>query len=437
MSTYNDASLLLIPSGSKTGKLHCLKPKDESGYFAVTGGGNAVSQRPDGYLEVGWPANTPRFKHNAGVPSILVESQRQNLITYPRSFGNAYWTKTGATIEGDPATAGSELVNNGGFDTDTDWTKGTGWSIESGTANANCATNINLSQTVTLTVGKWYKAQLTVSNYTSGGVRVVINNSVVIATISENKTEYGYFKYAANNSLLINTQGATVLSVDNVSIKEVQGFSCPFVDSSGINTLEGVKLVEDESTGSHNLYQFSTPVTLGQKYTKYLIAKAGTADFAYIRFGSQNSAFTLSTAYFDLSNGVVGSAVGEIESLTIEPLVDGYYLCTATITATATATGLTNIGMSQIDNSSSYAGDGTSYIYICHAQLEQAASASSPIYGTEGSALTCLADNHQVDLPSGVTEVELTDSEDVVTTDESPADPYIIPVGEWKKIIMT
>ena len=32
---------------------------------------------------------------------------------------------------------GSELVTNGGFDTDSDWIKGTGWTISGGTANCD------------------------------------------------------------------------------------------------------------------------------------------------------------------------------------------------------------------------------------------------------------------------------------------------------------
>ena len=42
----------------------------------------------------------------------MLENQATNLITYPISFGNSYWTKSGANIEGDPSTAGSELIPN-------------------------------------------------------------------------------------------------------------------------------------------------------------------------------------------------------------------------------------------------------------------------------------------------------------------------------------
>ena len=53
-----------------------------------------------------------------------LEPSRTNLITHSEAFGNSYWTKSGATIQGDPSTAGSELIVNGDFATDSDWTKG-------------------------------------------------------------------------------------------------------------------------------------------------------------------------------------------------------------------------------------------------------------------------------------------------------------------------
>jgi len=55
---------------------------------------------------------------------------------------------------------------------------------------------------------------------------------------------------------------------------------------------------------------------------------------------------------------------------------------------------------------------------------------------TTGTTETRDPDLISVDLPTGVTTVTLTDIDDVETVDASPADPYVIPVGSWKKIIM-
>ena len=52
-------------------------------------------------------------------------------------------------------TFGSELVTNGGFDSDSDWTKGTGWSISGGTANYNDSANASLYQNITLNANSY------------------------------------------------------------------------------------------------------------------------------------------------------------------------------------------------------------------------------------------------------------------------------------------
>ena len=68
----------------------------------------------------------------------------------------------------------SELITNGTFDADTDWAKGTGWTITGGKAVATAATGI-LIQSITnkpLTDDKTYQVMFTVSDYVDGTYRV-------------------------------------------------------------------------------------------------------------------------------------------------------------------------------------------------------------------------------------------------------------------------
>ncbi len=60
-------------------------------------------------------------------------------------------------------TLGAESVTNGGFDTDTAWTKGTGWAIGSGVATHTGGTAGYISQ-LGVTIGKTYKITLTITN---------------------------------------------------------------------------------------------------------------------------------------------------------------------------------------------------------------------------------------------------------------------------------
>ena len=62
-----------------------------------------------------------------------------DMITFSRASGGYGFTKV---------SYGPELVTNGTFDTDSDWTKGTGWSISGGQATHVAGTASNFSQAV-------------------------------------------------------------------------------------------------------------------------------------------------------------------------------------------------------------------------------------------------------------------------------------------------
>ncbi|MBP8235903.1 MAG: hypothetical protein KAY22_26775 [Rhizorhabdus sp.] len=62
-----------------------------------------------------------------------------------------------------------ELIVNGGFDTDTAWTKGPGWSISGGKAVASSAADLAaISQIVTTVPGRKYRVSYSCSTKTFG-----------------------------------------------------------------------------------------------------------------------------------------------------------------------------------------------------------------------------------------------------------------------------
>jgi len=65
----------------------------------------------------------------------------------------------------------ANVIINGTFDTDSDWTKEAGWAITGGKAVAT-ATIGYIYQTPPLVVGETYEITFTVSDYSGGGVRV-------------------------------------------------------------------------------------------------------------------------------------------------------------------------------------------------------------------------------------------------------------------------
>ena len=56
---------------------------------------------------------------------------------------------------GSPFSA-TELVTNGSFAVDANWTKGTGWTIGAGVASAASGTASDLEQSITLNPGAYF-----------------------------------------------------------------------------------------------------------------------------------------------------------------------------------------------------------------------------------------------------------------------------------------
>lgn len=69
-------------------------------------------------------------------------------------------------------TTSDELVTNGAFAADTDWTKGTGWTISGGVAACSGAqvANTDLEQSISVSAGDIVSVTFTVTAYTAGNI---------------------------------------------------------------------------------------------------------------------------------------------------------------------------------------------------------------------------------------------------------------------------
>ena len=142
-------------------------------------------------------------------------------------------------------TLGSELVTNGGFDTDSNWVKGTGWTISGGTANQDGSNGI-LRQTNVVSTNTKVKVTFDLTNYGgSGNLQVKFAPSIHTITLIGNGS-YTVFTdgtNSVNGDLQIITQSGFVGSIDNVSVKEVIDADFDFTRSTtgsatGIGTRE-------------------------------------------------------------------------------------------------------------------------------------------------------------------------------------------------------
>lgn len=119
---------------------------------------------------------------------------------------------------------GSEEALNGTFDTDTDWILNTGWSISGGKNNATNTSTKTLQQNV-LTNGKYYVMSVDV-DVISGSV-VPQTYKGVYSNIIDPITSSGTYQFVFKADITLNSiyfGGSSFTgSIDNVSIKEIQG----------------------------------------------------------------------------------------------------------------------------------------------------------------------------------------------------------------------
>lgn len=117
-----------------------------------------------------------------------------------------------------------ELVTNGTFDTDTDWTKGSNWAIANGVATSSGATDTgrDLWQYSILEAGRNYRVSVDIVDYTQGDLRFWTGTETY--TITTGLGSYVFNQVYTATSLNINSDNTAPYfqgSIDNVSVKRL------------------------------------------------------------------------------------------------------------------------------------------------------------------------------------------------------------------------
>lgn len=115
-----------------------------------------------------------------------------------------------------------EFITNGTFDTDSDWVKGTGWTISGGVAHHADGSQSFLTQTIAMIIGVTYTLIYTVSNYVSGTIRAQLEG-----ISGSNQSGNGTFTTDAiatvdNGDFELLASATFVGDIDNVSVKRTQ-----------------------------------------------------------------------------------------------------------------------------------------------------------------------------------------------------------------------
>ena len=427
-STYDKASLVMIPSGTKASKIFSQKPVNGDGDFTFSRSTAATRVNADGNIE----------------------KETQNLLTQSNNFDSSDWTKINNSRTGgqsgydgtndawlvsatgggakyilqnststgvhtfslyakEGTTKGIRIAINGGGD---HWAN---FNLDLGTQVGTAASVVD-TEIVSIGSG-WYRISVTANKTASGwGAIYPLNNS-----FSPNYTAAGENLYIQDAQLeqglvardYIETTTAAVEGgiTDNVPRLDYTDSSCPAlllepqrtnviesseyfdgllwsatnitITNNDIESPEGIdnasKIVLDSGSSSscELRAQNNKSVTLGNDYTFSVFAKAD--EFDKIELDFSNSTMDDAFVVADLTNGTIISRGTSNTSDSIEDYGNGWYRIT--LTGTAVATGTTALIFRLGANPT---GDGTSGFHIYGAQLEAGTYATSyiPTYGT-------------------------------------------------------
>ena len=405
MSFYDDASLIVYPSGYKEDKIYSLKPTNGTGDLNFSRASSATRVNAEG----------------------LIEGVRTNL--YPR--GSALLS-TGWNSAGDILTAGQTDPNGGTGALRVQLSVGTSYIFQafSGSSTYNRSAYIKAATAQTIRLAEPFTGATVACNLTTsyqrfdlsaiggaGNFGIQFDNTndnlskdFTIAFIQietgEIATEYiptttaavsvGMFANVPRidysngcGSLLLEPQSTNLVtySEDFSNADWSKGGSSV---TSGFTSPDGTanayKLVEDTSTGVHSLSAIYASSQTGYK-TWSICAKAGERNWFVINayYGGDYK------TYFDLTNGVVGTSASGNTS-TITKLANGWYRCTVTRTSVTPHTIYNGYGVAEADNDDSFSGDGTNGLYIFGAQLEASSYSTSYIPSNSGTTTTRIAD---------------------------------------------
>jgi len=150
-------------------------------------------------------------------------------------------------------TIGPELVTNGDFATDSNWTKGTGWSIANGKASRTAQSGSTAcDQSISLIAGKKYKIVYTLT-ISAGSFNVRFSGTTNVNGLSRTTsgTYVDYLVAATGNNTfrLVGANGSFVGSIDNVSVKEVTDADFDFTRGSSATRVNEKGLIEDVASG--------------------------------------------------------------------------------------------------------------------------------------------------------------------------------------------
>jgi hypothetical protein len=428
MSYYDDASLVVIPSGFKTSKVYAEKPTDGSGDLAFTRTGDTATR-----------------VNSAG----LIEKVRTNINTYSEQLDNAAWTKQSTTVTANATTAPNNTLTadkliatgttafHGIFNVNATLSSLHTFSFYAKKAEYNFVTaldqfsgrflaSFNLDTGVVSSgsgasiqsVGNgWYRCAISFDGAASAVVATLAPSPSSASVNYLGDGTSGIFVWGvqletgdiATDYIPTTTAAVSVGPVANVPRLDYLGSTCPrlllepqrtnlWTFSEDLNSLglklnvtvstntntspdgytNADKLAETSATGNHFIYGSKFTVTSGTTYTSSFFAKQGERRYLVFQADGQTGLLGSSSIY-DLQAGTVYFNVNTTNTIT--PYGNGWYRITVTATASGNGTVYPFFGINQSASNSlqSYAGTAGNGFFLYGFQGEVGAYATSYI----------------------------------------------------------
>jgi hypothetical protein len=421
---YDKSSLVLIPSGTKAGKVFSQKPVSGDGDFTFTRASAATRVNADGNIE----------------------KETGNLLTYSKNLASSGWTLASATSSAaadfDGGNNANEITGSGfiyqsisgfsGVHTFSVYAKAGNW--EGVRLRIDIASNspqvfFNLSDgsyfsnsndidvSITDVGNDWYRCTLTGNVSAANNFRIYPADSTNLGgtgsvILYKAQAEYGL---VARDYIETTTSAVYGGITDNVPRLDYTDSSCPalLLEPQRTNVIESSEYFNSASWGTTNMTleaNSSTSPEGVQNAYKIIPTTAngvhilnngtsGTAVYSvfakqagYKRFRFNSSSSGLGYASFDLNTGqIVGSGGTYYEDSGIEDYGNGWYRCYLVLDG-STGSNMT-IAIEDNNGNVSFAGDGTSGLYIYGAQCENNASYATSYIPTYGSSVSRVQDS--------------------------------------------
>jgi len=225
--------------------------------------------------------------------------------------------------------------------------------------------------------------------YKSSGGGIVTPDSILTYTAPSPKLVYGsdgLLGYAPHNLLTYSEQ------FDNAAWTKSATTISANTDGSPTGLTTADRLIEDGTSGFHQLTCALTGIVTGQTYTLSIYAKAGSTDRQLCVRLASGAYFSGEFTTVDLSNGAVTTNNGG----TAAPVGNGWYRLSISAVSKATGNPAAPVNICLATTAAGpgvYAGDGTSFVSIWGAQLNVGPTALTYV-PTTTAAVYSLPRNH-------------------------------------------